>query len=360
MTTNFPASKTQRAAFAARPFTTSSSLSSLLSTYPSSHLSSSLPSYSPQITVDFLAHPSRNEARIASLGTKCGRSLRKDQLLCAASASRATRIFARIASIFALAFALHACSFNEKFAPASLPYRVIATYPHSTEMFTEGLAIVDGEMYESGGRYGYSRVCRATSVRGDGRKCVELARQFFGEGLTVMGSRVLQLTWREGQGFIYDRSLAALGNFKYRGEGWGVTNDGKRLWVSDGTSELRVFDPASFKEVGTLIVRDTGHAVPFLNELEYARELIWANVWHSDGVAAIDPESGQVVAWLYLGDLRRQVELPRTRDEAENVLNGIAYDARTNHFFVTGKRWPVMFEIEVGEVARPHPAAAKH
>lgn len=227
-------------------------------------------------------------------------------------------------------------------------------------MFTEGLAISGNDLYESGGRYAYSRLCRATVPAGEGRKCVELARKFFAEGITVIGERVLQLTWKENTGFVYDRALKSIDSFKYAGEGWGLTSDGSRLFVSDGTSELRIFDPQTFKETGTLVVRDAGSAVPFLNELEFARGLIWANVWHSDGIAAIDPSSGQVVAWLYLGDLRKQMQMPNTPDPAENVLNGIAYDPSTSHFLVTGKRWPKMFELEVAELPAPLPKAAQH
>ncbi len=253
-----------------------------------------------------------------------------------------------------------ACASTTKFTPQSLSYNVVATHAHSVDMFTEGLAMVDGEMYESAGRYGNSRICRSRSARGDGRKCVELAKQFFGEGLTVIGSRVLQLTWREGEGFVYDRALKSVDSFKYRGEGWGLTSDGQRLFMSDGSSELRVFDPATFRETGVLVVRDAGDAVPFLNELEFARGLIWANVWHSDGIVAIDPASGQVVARLYLGELRKQLQLPSTRDSAENVLNGIAYNPSNDHFYVTGKRWPTLFELEVGPVSAPLPKAARH
>jgi glutaminyl-peptide cyclotransferase len=309
--------------------------------------------------LDFTAHPPRSEARIASLSTKCARSSRKDQLGCASRIAHARRFFARAAIVGASAIALSACASTTKFAPASLSYRVVATHPHSVDMFTEGLALADGELYESGGRYGYSRACRAASVRAE-RKCVDLAKQFFGEGLTVIGSRVLQLTWKEGTGFVYDRALKSVDSFKYRGEGWGLTHDGTRLFMSDGTSELRVFDATTYKETGTLVVRDSGHAVPFLNELEFARGLIWANVWHSDGIAAIDPVTGQVVAWLYLADLRKQLQMPNTRDPAENVLNGIAYDARTDRFLVTGKRWPTLFELEVGPLPGPSPKAVRH
>jgi glutamine cyclotransferase len=360
----FQTLKTQRAAFAARHFTTSSSLSSSLTSSPSSHPSSSLPSSSPQMLVDFSAHPLRDEAQIASLGTKCALSVNKDQLRASARASRMTRsstkFFARTVSIFAIAMTLHACASSTKFTPQSLAWKVVATHPHATDMFTEGLTMVDGVLYESAGRYGNSRVCRMASVRGDGRKCVELAREFFGEGVTVLGDRVLQLTWREGVGFVYDRSLKAIDSFKYRGEGWGLTSDGSRLFLSDGTSELHVYEPTTFKVTGRLVVRDSGSAVPFLNELEYARDLIWANVWHSDGIVAIDPASGQVVGRLYLGDLRKQFQMPATRDQSENVLNGIAYDARSDRFFVTGKRWPVMFELEVEPLSAPLPKAVRH
>lgn len=228
-----------------------------------------------------------------------------------------------------------------------LGYRVIATHPHSTEMFTEGLAFADAELYESGGRYGRSKVCRVAAASGETRGCASVAARFFGEGLAVIGARVLQLTWREGTGFIYDRALRRTGQFDYRGEGWGLAYDGRSLLMSDGSSSLRELDPGTFEERRRIQIRDGDRPLEFINELEYARGRVWANIWHSDRVAVIDLEHGRVEAWLDLRALRDRFDKPASWDEPEHVLNGIAYDAAADHFYITGKCWPVMFEIAV-------------
>jgi len=292
----------------------------------------------------FSAHPARSEATIASLSTKCARYLSKDQLS-----------FARAIAIATLASIACACAPSEKFTPKSLSYRVVAEHPHSVDAFTEGLAIADGDLYESTGRYGRSSICRRDPANNVAKKCVPLAQKFFGEGLTVIGDRVVQITWKEGTGFVYDRALNSASSFSYQGEGWGLTYDGTHLLMSNGSSELAVFDPSTYRELGTLLVRDSGHAVPFLNELEFARGLIWANIWHTDGIAAIDPYTGRVLAWLDLGDLRRSLDPQPAKADPENVLNGIAYDPGTQHFYVTGKRWPKLFEIEIDNVPAPIP-----
>lgn len=215
--------------------------------------------------------------------------------------------------------------------------------------------MIDGELYESTGRYGRSSVCRRDPRTNAARKCVQLAAKFFGEGLAVVGERVLQITWKEGTGFVYDRALNSGSSFSYQGEGWGLAYDGTHLLMSNGSSELAVFDASTYRELGTLLVRDSGHAVPFLNELEFAHGLIWANIWHTDGIAAIDPNTGQVLAWLDLGELRRGLDPQPAKQDPENVLNGIAYDPASDHFYVTGKRWPKTFEIELSGIPAPTP-----
>lgn len=297
---------------------------------------------------DFTAHPPRDEATIASLGTKCAGYPRKDQLPRARNQRRSIPIFARAAIASSLAAALGGCFFSARIVPTSLPYRVVATHPHATDMFTEGLAWVDGELYESAGRYGHSSICRADAASGEARACVALDNRYFAEGIAAVGADIFQLTWREGAGFIYDRALRRTGAFQYDGEGWGLAYDGTHLLMSDGSSTLRVFDPDGFRELGRIPVRDAGRPVPYINELEFARGRIWANIWHSNGIAVIDGARGAVVAWLDLSELRSRIERSAYWNDSENVLNGIAYDPRSDHFYVTGKRWPLIFELEVG------------
>jgi len=232
-------------------------------------------------------------------------------------------------------------------APRTLHYRVVAMHPHSTEMFTEGLAFAHGELYESGGHYGSSRVCRLDPASGESRSCVSLAARFFGEGLSVVGERILQLTWRDGLGLIYDRDLQRTGEFEYAGEGWGLASNGSRLLMSDGSSSLRELDAGTFQELRRIPITTEGRPLDSINELEYARGRVWANVWHSDRVAVIDLKRGRVEAWLDLSGLRERFDKPPSWDEKENVLNGIAYDASRDHFYVTGKCWPMLFEIAV-------------
>jgi len=172
----------------------------------------------------------------------------------------------------------------------------------------------------------------------------ELSAQFFGEGITIYGDKIIQLTWKSNVGFVYDKdSFELLQEFSYPSEGWGVTHDGERLIMSDGTSTLRFLDPQAFQEIGQLEVFDNDGPVTRLNELEYIKGEIYANIWQMDRVARIAPETGRVTGWIELGGLLT------TEDclEPVDVLNGIAYDSGTDRLFVTGKLWPKLFEIEV-------------
>ena len=258
-----------------------------------------------------------------------------------------TRFFPRSLVIALLIASVFASVRAAQRATPSLAYRIVATHPHSTEMFTEGLVFVDGELYESAGRKGYSRICRVDVASGAARACAALTKEFFGEGIAAVGARILQLTWREGTGFVYDRELRRRGSFRYDGEGWGLTYDGTHLLMSDGSASLRVLDADSYRERRRIAVTDAGQPLLWINELEYARGRIWANGWHSDRIAVIDAARGEVAAWLDLGELRRRFNKPPDWNEAESVLNGIAYDPRNDHFYVTGKYWPVLFELEV-------------
>jgi glutamine cyclotransferase len=179
---------------------------------------------------------------------------------------------------------------------------------------------------------------------GDILQIRELSAQFFGEGITIYGNKIIQLTWQSNIGFVYDKnSFELLQEFNYPTEGWGITHDGERLIMSDGTSILHFLDPQTFEEIGQLEVFDDDGPVTRLNELEYIQGEIYANVWQTDRVARIAPGTGRVIGWVELGGLLTAED----RSEPVDVLNGIAYDAKTDRLFVTGKLWPKLFEIEL-------------
>lgn len=227
-------------------------------------------------------------------------------------------------------------------------YLVVDSYPHDPTAFTQGLQYEAGIMYEGTGLNGASTLRRVNLATGAVIDSVSLPREHFGEGITVVGDRIVQLTWQSRKGFIYDKAtLAYLGEFAYTGEGWGITYDGTHLIVSDGTSTLRFLDPNTFEEVRRVTVFDDDGFVNRLNELEYIQGRVFANVWQTDRIARIDPESGKVVSWIDLTGL-----LPAdVRTGNEDVLNGIAYDALQDRLFVTGKRWPLLFHIDLAAVA---------
>jgi glutamine cyclotransferase len=225
-------------------------------------------------------------------------------------------------------------------------YRVVAAYPHDRSAFTQGLLWDRGELIEGTGLYGQSSLRRVDLRTGEVRQVRRLAKEHFGEGVALLGERIYQLTWRGGKGFVYDRdSFELLRSFTYRGEGWGLTTDGRRLIMSDGTDILRFLDPGSLRETGSLPVRDGAAPVAGLNELEYVKGEIYANIWKSDRIAVISPDSGRVTQWIDL----KGILAPFLRDE-KKVLNGIAFDPDGNRLFVTGKLWPRLFEIEVTEI----------
>ena len=222
------------------------------------------------------------------------------------------------------------------------PARVLRTLPHDPRAFTQGLVIFGDTLLESTGGRGVSTLRKVLLESGEVVQRVPLARQYFGEGAAVLGGRAYQLTWQENTGLVYDlASLRLEGTFRYEGEGWGLATDGASLILSDGTDVLRYLDPTSYTVTRTVSVTDAGQPVHFLNELEWVRGEIWANVWHEDRIARIDPASGEVIAWLDLADIA-----PPVRDQnSEAVPNGIAFDERTGRLFVTGKLWPVLYEI---------------
>lgn len=223
-------------------------------------------------------------------------------------------------------------------------YEVVRTYPHDPEAFTQGLSLVDGVLYEGTGLNGRSSIRRVRLENGEVLKIRKVPEEYFGEGIAVWRNRIFELTWRSGVGFIYDReSLEKIGTFTYPGEGWGLTHDGRRLIMSDGTSWLRFLDPDTQKETGRVQVRDGGSAVEHLNELEFVKGEILANVWQTDRIARIDPATGRVRGWIDFSGLLS----PRDAGRGVDVFNGIAWDAAGDRLFVTGKLWPRLFEVKI-------------
>ena len=222
-------------------------------------------------------------------------------------------------------------------------YSVVRAYPHDGNAFTQGLEFVDGALFESTGLNGRSSIRRVNLETGEVLQRRDLAREHFGEGITIFGNSLYQLTWQSGVAFVYDRrSFSPTRSFKYSGEGWGLTHDNRSLIMSDGSEFLRYLDPESFAEEKRLRVTGVGQPVKNLNELEYVKGEVFANVWMTDFIARIDPASGRVSAYIDLRGLLPARELP-----ADSILNGIAYDAAGDRLFVTGKLWPRIFEIRL-------------
>jgi glutamine cyclotransferase len=227
-------------------------------------------------------------------------------------------------------------------APPVYGYEIVNTYPHDPDAFCQGLVFEDGALYESTGRYGRSSLRRVDLQSGKVLKKFSLKNRYFGEGIAIFGDQIIQLTWRSGVGVVYDKaSFAPRSVFRYRGEGWGITTDGRRLLISDGSAVLRVLDPKTFRQLDTITVRSAGTPVRWLNELEYVEGEIYANVYGSDRIARISPKTGEVLGWIDLAGLLKGHE----RLDPDAVLNGIAYDPETKRLFVTGKLWPRLFEI---------------
>lgn len=223
-------------------------------------------------------------------------------------------------------------------------YRVVNVYPHDRQAYTQGLIWCDGFLYEGTGLHGASSLRKVHLDTGRVVEKHSLDWQYFGEGITEWGGRLLQLTWNSNLGFIYDRSgLKVRGTFRYPGEGWGLTHDRDRLIMSDGTATLRLLDPKTLRETGRLNVQSGGVPLKDLNELEFVRGEIFANVYQTDLLARISPQTGAVTGWIDLRGLLPEAD----RRIPVDVLNGIAYDAGGNRLFVTGKLWPKLFEIEL-------------
>ena len=231
--------------------------------------------------------------------------------------------------------------------PSRVPtytYEVINAYPHDTAAFTQGLVFHNGVLYESTGLNGSSSLRRVELETGKVLNQKKVPDEFFAEGLALFNGRLYQLTWQTQRGFVYDLdSFNLIRDFSYTGEGWGLTHDGSSLIMSDGTSRIRFFNPDTFEVQRVITVQDNGRDITQLNELEYIKGEIYANIWLTDRIARIDPQSGKVIAWINLSGLLS----PEDHTGSGAVLNGIAYDEASDRLFVTGKLWPKLFEIKL-------------
>ena len=224
------------------------------------------------------------------------------------------------------------------------PVQVLHAYPHDAKAYTQGLAFENGFLYEGTGKRGRSTLRKVELETGRVVQSHSLDDRHFGEGIAIVGNRIVQLTWQAQVGIVYDKeTFKEVGRFRYTGEGWGLTYDGTHLIISDGSATLRFLDPQTFEEVRRVLVRHQGRRFDQLNELEYVRGEIFANVWYKDYIARISPHTGRVLGWI---DLRRLY--PSNRRDREAVMNGIAYDAENDRLFVTGKNWPRLYAIRVG------------
>ncbi|MGE0407680.1 MAG: glutaminyl-peptide cyclotransferase [Amphiplicatus sp.] len=251
-----------------------------------------------------------------------------------------------LAHVIVAAFAL----FDAARAQTIYNIEIVAEYPHDTRAFTQGLFFLDGSLYESTGMQGESSLRKVALKTGEVLKIERYADEIFGEGIAPFKDKIVAITWRSQLGFVFDRtSFKQVRQFTYPGEGWGITSDGKRLIMSDGTSALRFLDPRSLEETGRITVTHKGKPVDNLNELEWIDGEVYANVWRTDIIVRIDPESGAIVGVIDARPLRARLG----GQAADEVLNGIAYDSRKRRLFLTGKYWPKLFEVKLVPRALP-------
>jgi len=252
-------------------------------------------------------------------------------------------IFSHFLAVLALTF----CSCGPG-VPAGIPtygYQVVHAYPHDPEAFTEGLFYDGGFLYESTGLEGHSSVRKVRLETGEIVEKHDLLPNYFGEGIVRWKDKMYQLTYQTEVGFVYDfKTFEVLKSFDYKGEGWAFTHDGKRIIMDDGTPEIRFWDPETLKELSRITVTDQGQPVKNLNELEWIKGEIFANIWQTDKIARIDPATGKVVGWIDMSGLLSPADMASGHTD---VLNGIAYDAAADRIFVTGKKWPKLFEIKL-------------
>ncbi len=232
-------------------------------------------------------------------------------------------------------------------------YQVVKVYPHDGKAFTQGLVFRDGFLYEGTGEYGESTLRKVDLASGKVLQKYAIPKEMFGEGITILGDKIHQITWREMTAFTYDLNFKLLKETRYTGQGWGLTNDGTNLIMSDGTHVIRILNPETFETVRTIVVlRENGKPLGNLNELEYVKGEIWANIWHSEDpnilgkpnhIARINPADGKLLGWIDLD----KISPDDSEDDSENTLNGIAYDEASDRLFITGKNWKKLFEIKV-------------
>lgn len=253
----------------------------------------------------------------------------------------------------AVLLGLVAFAFPKDRLPLLKPLKLVASYDHDATAFSQGLVIHNGEMFEGTGQYGNSCLRRVDVKSGKVLENVPLAKEYFGEGITLLNGKIYQLTWREKTCFVYDvATLKQVGTFRLVGqgwkpdqEGWGLTNDGKYLYMSDGSSSIRVIDPVKFNVVRQIRVHTGPRNIDQLNELEFVKGELLANIWYSDHIARISPKTGEILGWLDASQLYPAAQRP----SREHVLNGIAFDLATGKLYLTGKNWPQLFEVQMPE-----------
>ena len=264
---------------------------------------------------------------------------------------RLKRVFQRAGVLAALFLCLTGLNCQTQTSPnkpgAGVPnygYQLVHVFPHDPDAFTQGLVFHDGKLLESTGEEGRSSLRRVELETGKVLQKVDVPEPYFAEGITLLKGKIYQLTWQHEVGFIYDAwTFEKIGKFNYQGEGWGLANDGQSLILSDGSNRIRFLDPDNFQVRKTIAVIDGTSPVQEINELEYVQGEIYANIWHANRIARIDPQTGRIVGWIDLTGLLAPGEV---HDE-EAVLNGIAYDETNSRLFVTGKLWPKLFEIRL-------------
>ena len=248
----------------------------------------------------------------------------------------------RLLCIAAISFAFSVTASSK--AVPQYGYEIVHVYPHDRTAFTQGLEFRGGFLYEGTGLYGQSTLRKEDLQTGKILKEILLPAQFFGEGITVLNERIVQLTWQSHLGFVYDQaSFRKLKSFSYPEEGWGLANDGRAIYMSDGTAQIRCLDPSTLQEARRITVHEGDKRIENINELEWVRGELYANLWQTNRIVRIAPNDGTVLGWIDLPGLLTPEEQERNVD----VLNGIAYDSTRDRLFVTGKLWPKLFEIRV-------------